>query len=129
MSDAMDKGREMHEAINWAEWDKHMAKRQLEYQAEDRMHRKGDPSVVYIDAEAADGKLRAALDVADGKQRIIVISDHHAAGELDDELKSLIDGTHPMLKNAKRINYGDIIKMPPKEFFIQEHMNVPPKKQ
>jgi hypothetical protein len=120
MSEAMDRGREMHEAIAKNLFDAHMTKRQLEgRQAEDRMHRQGPPAVVYIDGESADGKLRALLDAHGDQPRIIVISDHHANG-LDDELKALING-----KKVKTISYGDIIKMPPTEF-IQEHDNLPP---
>jgi len=112
----MDKGREMHEAV---------ANELFGRQSEDRLHRKS-PNVVYIDGEAGDGKIRAALDAADGKQTIIVISDHHFNG-MDDELKALIEGRHPMQKKIKTMTLGDIIKMPPKEF-LQEHDNLPPEK-
>jgi hypothetical protein len=116
MSEAMDRGREMHEAIDWDAWERHVARRQ----AEDRVHNPPkQPTVVWVDMENDDGKLRALLD---DKKRlvntIIVIPDNHADAN-NEELRALIEGRHPMQKRVPlyQIPMGD---------FIQEHDNLPP---
>jgi hypothetical protein len=112
---AMNIGREMHEAINWEEFEKMRAARQ----SEDRIHNPPkEPTVVWIDAENMDGKVRALL--ADKSkilnETIIVIQNPNL--EQDEELKKLILGTHPMQRRRPVIN------MPTE--FLQEHMNEPP---
>lgn len=114
MSDAMDKGRELHEAVV----------KKLFPNAEDRIHRVGGfkspedalVDVIYIDIENGDGQIRAAIDAA-GKPTVIVID----AKNFDNE-----DWLKQLLAEKKKTLDG-IINMPPKEF-IQEHMNVPPKR-